>query len=80
METKIQNDLNKFNQYLHKKYYVKKKKDIVILGIMSRISLSELEQEQLIKEIGTLVIRKELGEEPSIMQQLCLSFLFEGTY
>ena len=76
----MQNDLNKFNQYLHKNYYVNPKKDIVILGIMPRISLSELEQEQLIKEIGMLVIRKELGEEPSIMQQLCLSFLFEGTY
>ncbi len=76
----MQNDLNKFNQYLHKNYYVNPQKDIVILGIMPRISLSELEQEQLIKEIGTLVIRKELGEEPSIMQQLCLSFLFEGTY
>ena len=76
----MQNDLNKFNQYLHKNYYVNPQKDIVILGIMSRISLSELEQEQLIKEIGMLVIRKELGEEPSIMQQLCLSFLFEGTY
>ena len=69
-----------FNQYLHKNYYVNPQKDIVILGIMPRISLSELEQEQLIKEIGMLVIRKELGEEPSIMQQLCLSFLFEGTY
>ena len=76
----MQNDLNKFNQYLHKNYYVNPQKDIVILGIMSRISLSELEQEQLIEEIGMLVIRKELGEEPSIMQQLCLSFLFEGTY
>lgn len=76
----MQNDLNKFNQYLHKNYYVNPQKDIVILGIMPRISLSELEQEQLIKEIGMLVIRKELGEEPSIMQQLCLSFLFEGTY
>ena len=76
----MQNDLNKFNQYLHKNYYVNPQKDIVILGIMPRISLSKLEQEQLIKEIGMLVIRKELGEEPSIMQQLCLSFLFEGTY
>ena len=76
----MQNDLNKFNQYLHKNYYVNPQKDIVILGIMPRISLSELEQEQLIKEIGMLVIRKELGEEPSIMQQLCLSFLIEGTY
>lgn len=76
----MQNDVNKFNQYLHKNYYVNPQKDIVILGIMPRISLSELEQEQLIKEIGMLVIRKELGEEPSIMQQLCLSFLFEGTY
>ncbi len=76
----MQNDLNKFNQYLHKNYYINPQKDIVILGIMPRISLSELEQEQLIKEIGMLVIRKELGEEPSIMQQLCLSFLFEGTY
>ena len=76
----MQNDLNKFNQYLHKNYYVNPQKDIVILGIMPRISLSELEQEQLIEEIGMLVIRKELGEEPSIMQQLCLSFLFEGTY
>ena len=76
----MQNDLNKFNQYLHKNYYVNAQKDIVIMGIMPRISLSELEQEQLIEEIGMLVIRKELGEEPSIMQQLCLSFLFEGTY
>ena len=76
----MQNDLNKFNQYLHKNYYVNPQKDIVILGIMPRISLSELEQEQLIKEIDMLVIGKELGEEPSIMQQLCLSFLFEGTY
>ena len=76
----MQNNLNEFNQYLHKNYYVNPQKDIVIMGIMPRISLSELEQEQLIKEIGMLVIRKELGEEPSIMQQLCLSFLFEGTY
>ena len=76
----MQNDLNKFNQYLYKNYYVNPQKDIVIMGIMPRISLSELEQEQLIEEIGMLVIRKELGEEPSIMQQLCLSFLFEGTY
>ena len=76
----MQNDVNKFNQYLYKNYYVNPQKEIVISGIMPRISLSELEQEQLIKEIGMLVIRKELGEEPSIMQQLCLSFLFEGTY
>ena len=76
----MQNDLNKFNQYLNKHYHVNPQKDIVIKGIMSRIVLSELEQKQLIKEIGMLVIRKELGEEPSIMQQLCLSFLFEGTY
>ena len=76
----MQNDLNKFNQYLYKNYYVNPQKDKVILGIMPRISLSELEQEQLIKEIGMLVTRIQLGEEPSIMQQLCLSFLFEGTY
>ena len=76
----MQNDLNKFNQYLHKKYYVNPQKDIVIRGIMSRISLSELEQKQLIEEVNMIKIGKELGEEPSIMQQLCLSFLFEGTY
>ena len=76
----MQNDLNKFNQYLYKNYYVNPQKDIVIRGIMPRISLSELEQEQLIKEIGMLVTRIQLGEEPSLMQQLCLSFLFEGTY
>ena len=76
----MQNDVNKFNQYLYKNYYVNPQKEIVISGIMSRISLSELEQEQLIKEIGMLVTRIQLGEEPSIMQQLCLSFLFEGTY
>ena len=76
----MQNDVNKFNQYLYKNYYVNPQKEIVISGIMPRISLSELEQEQLIKEIGLLVTRIQLGEEPSIMQQLCLSFLFEGTY
>ena len=76
----MQNNLNEFNQYLHKNYYVNPQKEIVISGIMPRISLSELEQEQLIKEIGMLVTRIQLGEEPSIMQQLCLSFLFEGTY
>mgnify|MGYP003612259165 FL=1 len=76
----MQNDVNKFNQYLYKNYYVNPQKEIVISGIMPRISLSELEQEQLIKEIGMLVTRIQLGEEPSIMQQLCLSFLFEGTY
>ena len=76
----MQNDLNKFNQYLNKHYYVNPQKDIVIKGIMPRIVLSELEQEQLIKEIGMLNIRKKLGEAPSIMQQLCLSLLFEGTY
>ena len=76
----MQNDINKFNQYLYKNYYVNPQKEIVISGIMPRISLSELEQEQLIKEIGMLVTRIQLGEEPSIMQQLCLSFLFEGTY
>ena len=76
----MQNDLNKLNQYLCKNYYVNAQNDIVIRGVMDRVVFSELEQEQLIKEIGMLVIRKELGEEPSIMQQLCLSFLFEGTY
>ena len=76
----MQNDLNKFNQYLNKHYYVNPQKDIVIKGIMPRIVLSELEQKQLIEEISMIKIRKELGEEPSIMQQLCLSFLFEGTY
>ena len=76
----MQNDVNKFNQYLYKNYYVNPQKEIVISGIMPRISLSELEQEQLIKEIGMLVTRIQLGEAPSIMQQLCLSFLFEGTY
>ena len=76
----MQNDLNKFNQYLHKNYYVNPQKDIVIKGIMPRIVLSELEQIELIKEISMIKIRKELREEPSIMQQLCLSFLFEGTY
>ena len=76
----MQNDLNEFNQYLHKNYYVNPQKDIVIRGIMSRIALSELEQKQLIEEVNMIKIGKELGEEPSIMQQLCLSFLFEGTY
>ena len=76
----MQRDLNEFNQYLHKNYYVNPQKDIVIKGIKERIVLSELEQKQLIKEIGMIKIGKELGEEPSIMQQLCLSFLFEGTY
>ena len=76
----MQNDVNKFNQYLYKNYYVNPQKEIVISGIMPMISLSELEQEQLIKEIGMLVTRIQLGEEPSIMQQLCLAFLFEGTY
>ncbi len=76
----MQNNLNEFNQYLHKDYYVNPQKDIVIKGIMSRIVLSELEQKQLIEEIDMIKIGKKLGEEPSIMQQLCLSFLFEGTY
>ena len=76
----MENELNRFNQYLNKHYYVNPQNDIVIKGIMYRIVLSELEQKQLIKEIGMMKIRKELGEEPSIMQQLCLSFLFEGTY
>ena len=76
----MQNDLNKFNQYLNKHYYVNPQKDIVIKSIMPRIVLSELEQIELIKEISMVKIRKELGEDPSIMQQLCLSFLFEGTY
>ena len=76
----MQNNLNEFNQYLHKNYYVNPQKDIVIRGIMSRIALSELEQKQLIEEVNMIKIGKELGEEPSIMQQLCLSFLFEGTY
>ena len=76
----MENELNRFNQYLNKHYYINPQKDIVIKGIMSRIVLSELEQKQLIKEIGMIKIKKELGEEPSIMQKLCLSFLFEGTY
>ena len=73
----MQNDLN---QYLNKCYYVNPQKDIIIKGIMPRIVLSELEQKQIVKEIALLRIKRELGESPSILQQLCLAFLFEGTY
>ena len=76
----MQNDLNKLNQYLCKNYYVNAQNDIVIRGVMDRVVFSELEQEQLIKELDILHIRKELGEAPSLMHQLCLTFLFKGTY
>ena len=76
----MESNLNKFNQYLNKYYYVNHQNDIVIKGIMQRVVLSELEQKQIVKEIALLRIKKELGESPSILQQLCLAFLFEGTY
>ena len=59
------------------KFYVK------IIGSMQILGTTPLNLQENIKafkEIGMLVTRIQLGEAPSIMQQLCLSFLFEGTY
>ena len=42
--------------------------------------LSEEEQEQLIKEIFNLTIKKSLGEDPSCLEKIALQMMFDGTY
>ena len=77
MESTIENE---FNKYINKNFYVNPSNDIVIKGIMPRLILSEEEQNQLIKEIHNLTIKKSLGEDVTLLEKLSLSFIFEGTY
>ena len=71
---------NEFNKLLGTDFYVNPNKEVVIKNIQSRLILSEDEQAEIIKEIHNLTIKKSMGEEPSRLEQIALSLMFEGTY
>lgn len=71
---------NEFNKLLGTDFYVNPNKEVVIKSIQSRLILSEDEQAEIIKEIHNLTIKKSMGEEPSRLEQIALSLMFEGTY
>ena len=71
---------NEFNKLFYKTFYVNPGREVVIKGIQPRLMLSEEEQEQLIKEIFNLTIKKSLGEDPSCLEKFALQMMFNGTY
>ena len=78
---RIDNEFNnEFNKLFYKTFYVNPNKEVVIKGIQPRLILSEEEQEQLIKEIFNLTIKKSLGEDPSCLEKIALQMMFDGTY
>lgn len=71
---------NEFNKLFGTHFYVNPNKEVVIKNIQSRLILSEDEQAEIIKEIHNLTIKKSMGEEPSRLEQIALSLMFEDTY
>ncbi len=71
---------NEFNKLFDTHFYVNPNKEVVIKNIQSRLILSEDEQAEVIKEIRNLTIKKSMGEEPSRLEQIALSLMFEDTY
>ena len=71
---------NEFNKLFGTDFYVNPNKEVVIKNIQSRLILSEDEQAEIIKEIHNLTIKKSMGEEPSRLEQIALSLMFEDTY
>ena len=69
-----------FNNFTNKHFYVNSNKDLVIKGIMPRLVLSEQEQIELLNNIKTIIARKSLGDNITLLERLALSFILEGTY
>lgn len=67
-------------ELLQKKFFTNKLNDTIINGIGPRLILSEKENAELAAEFEAIMMRKMLGEEPTIIEKMLYSLITEGTY
>jgi len=71
---------NKFNKALNRCFHITPTKDIIIRGIKDDLFLTPENQENILKCLLDIEINKELGIEPSFLEQIAIEVLFRDTY
>ncbi len=71
---------NKFNKALNRHFHVTPTNDIIIRGIKDELFLTSENQEKILKCLLDIEINKELGIEPSFLEQIAIEVLFRDTW
>lgn len=71
---------NKFNKALNRHFHVTPEGNIIIRGIRDELFLTPENQEKVLKCLLDIEIDRELGIEPSFLEQIAIELLFKNTW